>query len=182
MHSKCIVAALVIVSILFTGSCSFLSLSDGKANFIYGEGTSPLSRSDKLAKAIAAGNSRVDIAEQIIKRYNRYHEVFIIESGLSKESKAVLQFDSIVQEFSPKPGTVDIQIKDTETVKEEAKKKAGKLQVKVISRMHIGSADKTLLEKIEENTELVAEFKKTQLYGKMKKNINKYEKYITKKK
>ena len=39
-----------------------------------------------------------------------------------------------------------------------------------------------LLEKIEKNNELAAEFKKTQLYGEMKKNINKYEKYISKKK
>ena len=182
MQSKCFVATLLVVCILVMVSCSFLSSSGNKSDFLYGEGFSNRSNMEQLAKSAATGNSMQDVAGQIVKRYYRYREVFISESLLPKESKAVSQFDSILKEVSPKPGVVNISIKDIEKVKQDVMKNAGIFNVKAISRIHIGSADKTLLEKIEENNELAAEFKKTQLYGKMIKRVQKYEKYISEKK
>ena len=164
MHSKCFVATLLIVSILVTGSCSFLSFSGGKTDFIYGEGTSPLSRNVELAKAIAAGNSQTAIMKEVIGRCNRYYEIFKIQSGLQNDSKAVMQFGSILKGFSPKPGTIDIAIKDIEKIEEDVEEKTNSFRVTVVSRIHIGSADKTLLEKIDEQDELSGQFKKTKLY------------------
>ena len=181
MHSKCFVATIIVVSIMVTGSCSFLSLSGGKSDFLYGEGFHGDSRSEKLAITAAGMFSRVDISEKIIERYRRNSEAFEKEM-ISPQDNISLQFKNIIQEYNPKLGAFNLKLLDVEKVHEDVKKKAGKFQVKVTNRIHIGSVDKMLLEKIEKNNELAAEFKKTPLYGEMKKNINKYEKYISKKK
>ena len=168
-----LVSAVVIIAVV--SSCSLLS-SLGKNDFIIGEGSSRVVRDVNLAKSMAAGSSRMAIAEQVGARYFQHREAFIKEYGSSDDRTPVNQFDSILKEISPQRGTFNIKIVDIEKVKEVVEGNADNLNARVSSRMHIGSADKALLERIMKENALFAALKKTRLYKKMIKNIERYEK------
>ena len=160
---------------LLSGSCSYLSMSGVKGDYIYGEGISPESKSLQFAKALSADNSRTDIGNYTVDRYRMYFQEFIKEAGLSEDSKEVRSFENILKQFSPKPGVIDIRIEGMEEVQSEKKERNGNFKVTIISRIHIGSIDKTLLKKIEMDQSMFPVFMKTKLYTAMLKRIDDFE-------
>lgn len=175
MRSSYGIVFMAIVGVMLVSSCSLLMKSGDKAQYIYGEGYSPEMKSIQLARRMAEGNSRTDIARQVIDRYNQYYLIFMAQTNLPENSTGVNQFEKILKQFSPKKNTIEISLVGTNVIDEDIKKANDLYKVKVKSRMHIGSANMVLLEIMKQYDDLYNELTKTNLYDKMQNQVNHYQ-------
>lgn len=149
--------------------------------FIYSEGFSAgRSRMKVMVAGKAKNSARIFILEKIIDRYFRYLEMFVVETGLPEDSDLVGRFKTIISEFSPKPGTIEMKYTEFEIVEENIEENDGIVRAKFIARTHIGYSDTLIMEKIKLDEDLYGTLKKTRLYKIIQKHIDDMKKYSAK--
>ncbi len=110
--------------------------------------------------------------------------MFVVETGLPEDSDVVSQFNTIISEFSPKPGTINMKYVEFEfefeIVEENIEENDGIVRAKVLARTHIGYSDILILEKIKLNEDLYGTLEKTKLCEIIHKHIDDMKKYSAK--
>ena len=179
MRSFICVILFALVSILLCCSANKDMKYSPERDFIYGEGTQEAA-DIFLAGQIAGDRADKSVAVQSGERYRNYFNRFIKETGLPEDSEIVTQFNAIISEFSPKPGTIDMKYTEFEIVEENIEEKDGIVRAKVIARTHIGYSDTLILEKIKLNEDVYSPMEKTKLNEIIQKHIEDMKKYSAK--
>ncbi len=179
MRSFICVILFALVSILLCCSANKGVKFSPERDLIYGEGTQEAA-DIFLAGQIAGGLADKAVAVQTRERYSNYFNRFIKETGLPEDSDTIGQFKTIISEFSPKPGTIDMKYTEFEIVEENIEENDGIVRAKFIARTHKGYSDTLIMEKIKLDEDLYGTLKKTSLYEIIQKHIDDMKKYSAK--